>query len=63
MTWGVGFFYYRCPRCGRKFKYAEDLMIYFEDSFGHCPDCGVPGIYVKDGPRGKDDNEYYEVEE
>ena len=26
MSWGACFFYYRCPDCGRKFKYATDLI-------------------------------------
>ena len=68
MSWGALFFYYSCPKCGKKFKYAEDLIPYFGDSFGECPDCmntgeKVMGTYLKDGPRGLDDNEYYEVEE
>ena len=63
MSWGVGFFYYTCPDCGCKFKYAQDLMVYFGDDFGLCPGCKVQGVYVKDGPRGTDDNDYYEVEE
>ncbi len=63
MSWGVGFFYYRCPNCNKKFKYAQDLISYFGDEFGLCPDCGTMGTYVKDGPRGLDDNEYFEVEE
>ena len=26
MSWGSGFFYYHCPDCGKKFKYAvEDI--------------------------------------
>ena len=25
MSWGACYFYYRCPGCGRKFKYATDL--------------------------------------
>ena len=68
MSWGVGFFYYTCPACKKKFKYAQDLMTYFGEDFGLCPYCKekgerVMGTYVKDGPRGTDDLEYYEVEE
>ena len=35
----------------------------FGADFGKCPDCGAMGTYVKDGPRGTDDSEYYEVDE
>lgn len=68
MSWGALFFYYKCSECGKNFKYAEDLISYFGDDFGLCPVCmesgeRVMGTYIKDGPRGLDDNEYYEVEE
>jgi uncharacterized C2H2 Zn-finger protein len=54
--------YYRCPQCGKKFKYAIDLIPEFGDAFGLCPECEKPGEYVKDGARTKDDAEYEEVE-
>lgn len=63
MSWGPGFFYYSCPACGKKFKYAQDMIPEFGDKFGECPDCGTMGTYVKDGPRAPDDNAYFEVEE
>ncbi len=63
MTWGVSLMYYHCPRCGKKFKYPLDLLSYFGDSFGLCPDCQVMGIYEYDGPRRKDDMDYLEIEE
>ena len=62
MSWGVGLMYYHCPRCGRKFKYALDLMVEFGEDFGKCPTCGCMGIYEYDGPRRKEDNDYFEVE-
>ena len=62
MSWGPGFFYYRCPACGRQFKYAQDMIPEFGADFGKCPACGTMGAYVKDGPRGADDSEYEEVE-
>lgn len=62
MTWGPAFMYYRCPQCGKKFKYAIDLIPEFGDAFGLCPECETPGEYVKDGARAKDDAEYEEVE-
>ena len=63
MSWGPGYFYYRCPSCGMQFKYAQDMMVVFGADFGKCPECGAMGQYVKDGPRGLDDAEYFEVEE
>lgn len=63
MTWGVSLMYYHCPRCGKKFKYPLDLLSYFGDSFGLCPDCQVMGIYEYDGLRRKDDMDYLEIEE
>ncbi len=62
MTWGPGFMYYHCPKCGLKFKYALDLMVEFGDDFGKCPECGTEGVYEKDGARTVDDLDYVEVE-
>lgn len=42
-------------------KYALDLMVEFGDDFGKCPVCGCMGTYEYDGPRRKDDNDYFEV--
>ena len=39
MSWGPCFLYYRCPQCGKKFKYATDLIPEFGDDFGKCPAC------------------------
>ena len=54
--------YYRCPQCGRKFKYATDLIAEFGDDFGKCPDCGTMGAFEKEGARTPDDLDYTEVE-
>lgn len=54
--------YYNCPVCGKKFKYALDLMSEFGEEFGKCPVCGTMGTYEYDGPRRKDDKDYFEVE-
>lgn len=54
--------YYHCQVCGKKFKYATDLIPVFGAQFGECPDCGLPGVYEKDGARTKDDLEYEEIE-
>ncbi len=62
MSWGPCFMYYHCPQCGRRFKYAIDLIPVFGDSFGHCPHCQTDGIFEKDGARTPDDLEYEEVE-
>ncbi len=62
MSWGPSFFYYRCPVCGTKFKYAVDLIPEFGPRFGLCPNCGAPGDYLFDGARTPDDLEYEEVE-
>ncbi len=61
MSWGPCFFYYRCPQCGRRFKYAADLIPEFGDRFGNCPDCGLAGDYLYDGARTPDDADYEEV--
>ncbi|MCI6019901.1 MAG: excinuclease ATPase subunit [Clostridiales bacterium] len=62
MTWGALYFYYKCPACGKQFKYAIDLMAEFGDDFGKCPYCETMGTYVKEGARTPDDLEYEEVE-
>lgn len=54
--------YYRCPQCGKKFKYAIDLIPEFGDAFGTCPDCHAGGVLEGDGARTKDDDAYEEVE-
>lgn len=63
MSWGPCFMYYRCPDCGKKFKYAVDMMPVFGDDFGRCPDCGAMGTFMMDGARTPDDADYFEVED
>jgi len=63
MSWGVCFMYYSCPKCGRKFKYATDLIPVVGERFGCCPACGAAGIFEKEGARTADDLEYEEVDE
>lgn len=63
MSWGVCFLYYQCPRCGRLFKYAADMIPVFGEDFGRCPGCGTPGTLLYDGARTPDDALYTEVEE
>ncbi len=55
--------YYRCSVCGKKFKYAVELIPYFGERFGQCPVCRAQGIYEKDGARMPDDDAYDEVYE
>ena len=63
MSWGPSFMYYHCPKCARKFKYALDMIPVYGNEFGYCPDCGVMGVYEKDGARTPDDADYFEVED
>lgn len=63
MSWGPCFMYYRCPECGKKFKYAVDMIPVFNAEFGFCPTCKVEGELLYDGARTPDDAEYFEVED
>ena len=63
MSWGPNFFYYHCPACGKKFKYAQDLIPEFGEDFGKCPVCGTMGTFEKDSARIPEDNQYEEVED
>ncbi len=63
MSWGPCYMYYHCPDCGRKFKYAVDMIPVFGDKFGICPDCGAGGMFEKDGARTTDDMDYLEVDD
>ena len=63
MSWGPCFMYYHCQACGKKFKYAADMIPDFGEKFGACPYCGGNGVFEKDGARTLDDADYPEVEE
>ena len=63
MSWGPCFMYYHCDECGKKFKYAVDMIPVFADEFGCCPQCGKEGVLIKEGARFTDDADYFEVEE
>jgi hypothetical protein len=54
--------YYHCCKCGKRFKYAIDMIPEFGQDFGHCPVCGTEGSFEKDGARIPDDVLYEEVE-
>ena len=62
MSWGPCFFYYRCPCCGKLFKYALDLLPTLGQRFGCCPVCGAEGVCLHDGAIILDDAGYTEVE-
>lgn len=62
MSWGPCFMYYHCQVCGKKFKYAADMIPVFGEKFGACPYCGGNGVFEKDGARTLDDADYPEVE-
>ena len=42
MTWGAQYMCYTCKKCGKKYKYAIDLIGDFGADFGKCPVCGSP---------------------
>lgn len=62
MTWGAFYMYYQCPDCGKKFRYALDLLNEMGDRYGRCPVCGTEGTFIKEGPVSRDSTEYEEVE-
>lgn len=55
--------YYSCSSCGKKFKYATDLIPVVGENFGRCPLCGSAGVFEKEGARTHDDLDYDEVDE
>ncbi len=63
MSWGPCFFYYHCPACGHRFKYATDLIAELGPRFGLCPRCGAEGVLEKEGARTPDDLDYEEIED
>ena len=63
MSWGALYLYYRCDSCGKKFKYATDMIPVFGPDFGRCPICGKDGVFEKEGARTPDDLDYEEVED
>ena len=63
MSWGPCFFYYHCPACGHKYKYATDLIAELGPRFGLCPRCEAEGVLEKEGARTPDDLDYEEIED
>lgn len=62
MTWGAMYMCYECPKCGKKFRSAIDLIADLGPKFGRCPVCDTEGKLVKEGPISKEISEYEEVE-
>ena len=61
MTWGTYYFFYECPKCGKKFRH--ELEFASDENFGMCPDCKVMGTFVgetKDNKQGEDKFADYE---
>mgnify|MGYP001189012331 CR=1 FL=1 len=63
MTWGAMYMCYECPKCGKKFRSATDMIAALGDSFGKCPVCGTEGKLVLEGPISKEIQEYEEIED
>lgn len=62
MTWGAFYMYYQCPDCGKKFRFALDLLNEMGESFGRCPVCSAEGTFIKEGPASRDSLDFEEVE-
>ncbi len=62
MSWGPCYLYYTCAGCGKRFKYAVDMIAEFGDNFGRCPACGTAGTPEKEGAAASDDLSYEEAE-
>ena len=62
MTWGAFYMYYQCPNCGKKMKFAQDVMIELGEKFGQCPNCEIDATFVKEGPLALDGNEWEEID-
>lgn len=63
MSWGPCYFYYCCEVCGRRFKYATDLIPLLGDRFGRCPSCGIPCTPAAEGAVIPEDLRYEEIDE
>lgn len=62
MTWGAQYMCYTCNKCGKKYRYATDMIADFGADFGTCPDCGSDGKLTLEGPVSPEVCEYEEVE-
>lgn len=52
---------YDC-QCGKKYKYAIDMIAEFGEDFGKCPVCGAQGKLVGEGPVLAKYKDYEEVD-
>ncbi len=62
MSYGALFWYYECPKCGKKFKYATDQFTEYGDEFGNCPACGEKGKFLQEGAVMPNDKEFEEMD-
>ena len=62
MTWGAQYMCYECKKCGKKYKYAVDLIGDFGEEYGLCPVCGSEGKLVFEGPVSPETSAFEEVE-
>ena len=53
---------YECKKCGKKYKYAVDLIGDFGEEYGLCPVCGSEGKLVFEGPVSPETSAFEEVE-
>ena len=61
MSWGALYFYYKCNKCGKLFKYSIDLIPEFGNEFGNCPVCKEKGEFLKEGAVVLDDLLYEDI--
>ena len=61
MTWGAQYMCYDCE-CGKKYKYAVDMIAEFGEDFGKCPVCGAQGKLIGEGPVMAKYKDYEEVD-
>ena len=62
MTWGAQYMCYICNNCGKKYRYAIDLIGEYGEDFGKCPDCGSDGKLAWEGPVSTETAQYEDVE-
>lgn len=64
MTWGTYYFFYDCPKCGKKYRWELSNMN--EDDFAKCPACQTEGTFVGEtkniGQGDKDFSDYEDAE-
>ena len=53
---------YVCNSCGKKYRYAIDLIGEYGEDFGKCPDCGSDGKLAWEGPVSTETAQYEDVE-